>query len=121
METKDGLFLEVDTDIDEFEWEMIAEDIATLFEEKNPEGYFFCKVENFGWRKMDGFLFAELHTGQDLVTKVLPNTACTFKIFLEKDNTIKIQNFHHDSPTGDEWYTLTPITQEQFDNKEVPE
>jgi len=47
--------------------------------------------------------------GQELLEKILPKTECTFKVF-KVGNRIMIQNWHHDAPTGNEWYTIRPAT-----------
>ncbi|MBU2571578.1 MAG: hypothetical protein KJ725_16440 [Gammaproteobacteria bacterium] len=49
----------------------------------------------------------EADDGKTFLANILPKTDCTFKVFLEQ-NIIRIQNFHHDSPTGNEWYTVRP-------------
>ncbi len=102
----------------EFEWEYLLEQLDELIKEVNSEGYWLCKVRNFGWRKISGHAFLQFETGNELVQKVLPETECSFNVFRE-NNIIKIQNFHHDSPTGNEHYILTPISQEQFENEEI--
>lgn len=105
-----------DADIIELIWEDLICDLTELIKEINPDGYWYCEVENFGWRKSDGHAFLEFDNGRSLISKVLPKTDCSFNVFQE-DNIIRIQNFHHDSPCGNEWYTLTPISQNQFENQ----
>lgn len=102
----------------EFEWDYFLEQLDELIKEMNPEGLWFCSVENFGWLRQSARIFLEFKTGQDLVYKVLPKADCSFNIFRE-NNILKIQNFHHDSPTGNEMYQLIPITEEQFANREL--
>lgn len=110
---------EEDTDID-FEWECFLEDLNELLKEINPDGYFYCKVSNFGWRNQNGYAYLQIKSGKELIQKVLPNCDCSFNIFRE-NNKIKIQNYHHDSPMGNEWYELTSINQEQFENEDYKE
>ena len=97
----------------------LLEEITGLLQDVNPKGYFYCEVENFGWRKVGGHAFLELRSAQDFISKVLPKTECSFNIFKEK-RILKVQNYHHDSPTGDEWYILVPITRRQFENNTKP-
>lgn len=102
----------------EIQWDFVLEDLTELVKEINPDGYWYCKVENFGWRKQSGFAYLEFDDGMSLVSKVLPKTECSFKVF-KQDKTLKIQNFHHDSPTGNEWYELKPISCEKFESKTI--
>ncbi len=92
-----------------FEWEDLLQQIDELLKKVNPNGYWFCEVLNFGWRSLSGHAYMEFTTGQSMISKVLPKTECSFKVF-KKGKTIKIQNYHHDSPTGNEWYELKPIS-----------
>ena len=84
----------------------------------NPDGYWYCSVENFGWRKVSGHTYLKFQTAREMLCKVLPKTDCSFNIFREKNN-IKIQNYHHDSPTGNEWYELTKISQDEFEKESM--
>ena len=107
---------DIEPDDVEFEWDYLLEELDELPKEVNPEGYWYCEVENFGWRNQSGHAYIEFKSGREMLCKVLPKTDCSFNIFRE-ENIIKIQNYHHDSPTGNEWYTLTPISSEQFENQ----
>jgi hypothetical protein len=66
------------------------------------------RVENFGWQGTAGEKDFTAATGKELLAAVLPKTDCTFNIFHNEDGSIHIQNFHHDSPTGKEYYYLNP-------------
>ena len=83
-------------------------------------GYWYCEVNNFGWRSRDGHRYFKADTGRELLQAILPNTPCTYKIFRPKDRRtplIKIQNFHHDSPVGKEWYHIWPMTVKQIEER----
>jgi hypothetical protein len=68
---------------------------------------FFVVVKNFGWMERNGYKEVTADTGKHLLSETLPDCDCSFKIFFDKkDRSIKIQNRHHDSPTGKEWYTI---------------
>jgi hypothetical protein len=73
----------------------------------NPDGHWHADVEKFGWRNLNGYKDFEADDGKTFLANILPKTDCTFNVFLEQ-NIIRIQNFHHDSPTGNEWYTVRP-------------
>ena len=109
---------DIDIDDIDFEWDYLLEAIDEVIGEVNSDGYWFCEVENFGWRKQSGSVFLEFSTGKEMLCKVLPKTDCSFNIYQE-GKILKIQNFHHDSPVGNEWYELTPISAEQFENQEL--
>jgi len=101
-------------------YEQFIEDLTyNILQERNPNGFWYVKVRNFGWRCVDGYSFLQIKTGTELVQKVLPNCDCSFKIFADGDKNLKIQNFHHDSPVGNEWYYLQVITEKQFDEESL--
>ena len=109
---------DIEPDDIEFEWEYLLEELDELLKEVNPEGYWYCEVENFGWRNQSGHAYLKFDTGREMLCKVLPKTDCSFNIFREKNN-IRIQNYHHDSPVGNEWYELTPITSKQYETQSM--
>ena len=104
-------------DID-FEWDYLLQELNDLIEIVNPDGYWYCEVESFGWRKQSGHAYLEFSTAREMLSKVLPKTDCSFNIFRQKNN-IKIQNYHHDSQTGSEWYELTKISQDEFEKESI--
>ena len=109
---------DIEPDDVEFEWEYLLEELDQLLKEVNPDGYWYCDVKNFGWRKLSGYSYLEFTTGREMLSKVLPKCDCSFNICRE-ENILKIQNYHHDSPAGNEWYELTPINNEQFENQSM--
>jgi hypothetical protein len=75
-------------------------------------------VRNFGWRMQDGFKIFTAKNAKEFLWGLLPNTDCTFFIHF-KDGELSIQNYHHDSPTGNEWYyvkRLRPAVEESAKN-----
>ena len=52
--------------------------------------------------------------GGTFLSKILPDTDCTFNVFLDADQTVRIQNYHHDAPTGNEWYTIRAATENEL-------
>jgi len=94
---------------DEDSYRFMSEDLSTILKEKNPGGVWNAKVENFGWNNRHGVKSFTAFTGEDLLKKILPECECSFNIFDYQDNGLMIQNFHHDSPTGNEWYYVTPF------------
>ena len=92
-----------------FSWDMFTEDLTSDLNRIFPKGEVACKVECFGWRGCDGFQETfGFNNGHEFLNKILPDGECTFKIHERKDSTyghhLAIQNFHHDSPVGKEWY-----------------
>ncbi|MFA6094341.1 MAG: hypothetical protein WC757_00405 [Candidatus Paceibacterota bacterium] len=100
-----------DSDLIGFEWENLTGCLGEALDGINPNGNWYAEVENFGWQKRSGTLTFEASDARTFLSKILPATDCTFKVFLGADNTLCIQNFHHDSPTGNEWYTIRPATE----------
>lgn len=103
-----------DSDLYTFEWEDLTDFLTETLKEINPDGYWHAEVENFGWRRQSGYSDFKTTDGRMFLNKILPNTDCTFKVFLDADQTIRIQNFHHDAPTGNEWYTIRPAVDDEF-------
>lgn len=96
-----------DQDLLEFEWESLTDCLTETLQAMNPDGHWHADVEKFGWRNLNGYKDFEADDGKTFLANILPKTDCTFNVFLEQ-NIIRIQNFHHDSPTGNEWYTVRP-------------
>lgn len=89
------------------EWEWLCDELETLINKINPDGYWHAEVRNFGWRSTDGKKDFHALTGAEFLAQVLPDTDNTFNLYVESD-AIKINNAHHDSPCWAEWYTITP-------------
>jgi len=111
-----------DTDFFEMEWESLTEWLTEIMQKKNYRNYYKhswdVKVENFGWRSSNGEAKIKAKDGTELLQKILPDTDCTFRIFHDGRTGIKIQNFHHDSPTGNEWYHVRPMTIKEVEEHE---
>jgi hypothetical protein len=99
-----------DHDLLAFGWECLLESLTEQLVSMNPDGHWSGEAINFGWQKSSGSAEFQADNGPGFLANILPKTDCTFRIYIENGNTVKIQNFHHDSPTGNEWYTLTPIS-----------
>ena len=95
------------------EWEYLIEYLTEIIQKKNSDGYWKVEVENFGWRNLNGHKYLNAISGQELLSKILPKTDCTFYIF-NFGKGLAIQNYHHDSPIGNEWYYLKPISEKTF-------
>lgn len=109
--------LEFDScEADDFTMDDLLDELTEVILELNPAGFWFGTVKNFGWMNRSGTTYFIAETGIELLGAVLPKTNCSFKIFQE-DGVLKIQNWHHDSPTGNEWYVLKPITYKEYKEK----
>jgi len=95
-------------------WDDFVENLTYVMKKKNYRNYYkdkwMAEVRGFGWRGLDGYKRVTAETGEELLREILPKCACTFKIFDDGHTGLKIQNFHHDSPTGNEWYYIRPMT-----------
>jgi hypothetical protein len=101
-------FCDEDEDTDyEGEWDRMTDALDAIIRKVNPSGEWHCEVKNFGWQRLNGTKDFKAVDGNALLRGILPKTQNSFHIFVE-GKTIKVQNFHHDSPTGDEWYTCIP-------------
>lgn len=97
MEMQDDSMFNQDT------WLECLENISELMAGRTKwKGY----AKGFGWRKINGYLAFTADSAEKFLSAILPKTDNTFYIYL-KDDVIAINNFHHDSPTG-EWYYIEP-------------
>src|SRR6266852_820689 len=94
-------------------WEDFTECLTSILDRKNPGGYWKAQVRNLGWRNLDGVKFLQAGDGASFLREILPQTDCHFYIF-NYGNGLAIQNFHHDSPVGNEWYYVVPTTARMF-------
>lgn len=102
------LLLEGDNTCDYFEWLDLTDALTAAM--RNPDGYWFATVSDFGWRKLSGHKLFRAADGRELLAAILPRTECSFKIHRCGRRGLAIQNSHHDSPCGTEWYYLLPIS-----------
>lgn len=94
---------------EDFEWE----DMNEVSPHKFKTGFFLAKVSNFGWRKLDGHKYIKADKMTSLISGILPDTECNFKIH-NWGKGFAVQNFHHDSCGGDEWYYIKPISETTY-------
>ena len=106
--TEDKVTRDIYNDPHYFEdsWQNLIECLTDFIQEKNSSGKWKAEVKNFGWRKQNGFREFYADNGQAFLNEILPKTECHFRIFPYGKKGLKIQNFHHDSPTGDEMYFI---------------
>jgi len=92
------------------QWEYMTDYLSEIMLKINPKGYecWMATVKGFGWRNSEGAKLFKAANSNELLSNVLPTYECTFHIFKEGDK-LKIRNWHHDSPTGNEYYYISPI------------
>lgn len=101
----------------ESEWDYLTESLSELMKNKNKKSsgvYWKAKVENFGWNNRNGEKVFKADNGEQLLLQILPNTECIFKVHNYGSYGFAIQNHHHDSVTGNEWYYITPVTEKTY-------
>jgi hypothetical protein len=103
-----------DSDLYTFEWEDLTGCLTEALNEINPDGYWHAEVANFGWRNQIGYSDFKATDGRTFLSNILPDTDCTFNVFFDADQTVRLQNYHHDAPTGNEWYTIKAVTENEF-------
>jgi len=104
----------------ELEWEHTVDYLTELINERSPTGYWRVDMTNFGWREQDGWKELYADTGAEFLRQVLPKTDCTFYVYSAGEGGLAINNFHHDSIWGKEWYYATPYDpyEDEEDNDE---
>jgi len=89
-------------------WDYMLEQLEALMHKVNPDcDSWYCEVDNFGWQSQAGFKYFSAKDGSEFLKAVLPDTDNTFNIY-KTENGLAINNFHHDSGFGKEWYYLYP-------------
>jgi len=100
----------------ETEWDLLTENLDETLKKKNPGMCWHAEVKNFGWRGLEGEKTFCVGTASEFLGEILPKTECTFNIFEYGDDGIAIQNYHHDAPTGKEWYYVLPLRWEELED-----
>jgi hypothetical protein len=114
---EDTLFNEVceDQDLYTREYDDLCDYLTETLKKLSPDGYFKAEMKSFGWQARSGYKYLQASTGKELLQKILPKTECTFRIFRVKGGrALAIQNFHHDSPTGNEFYVIKPCASSTY-------
>ena len=97
-----------DADLYSMEWDYLTNTLTEILKNLNPDSAsWYAEVTSFGWRGLDGYSYFTAETGAGFLRQVLPDTECTFTIFADGPG-LAIQNSHHDSPMGREWYHIYP-------------
>ena len=95
------------------EYEEDYDSVTDAMKKINKLGYnWTAEVENFGWQKFNGIKDNfSARNGEDLIFAILPKDAsCVFDVYVDYDKReIRVNNFHHDSPMGAEWYYIRPV------------
>jgi hypothetical protein len=107
--TEQKLIAEWEADDDEYDYMFMCDDLDEIMKNINPTGQWHVTVENAGWQARSGWMNVKATNSRKLLESILPRTECTFKVYLcgkGFGRYLKIQNFHHDSPVGNEWYTV---------------
>lgn len=96
-------------------FQTLLDKVASRYKEQY---YWVGEVDGFGWRgqssEIDAFYEPDARL---LLSKILPNCECMYKIFMNRTG-FTLHNFHHDSPVGNEWYTINHITLKDFKKTE---
>lgn len=100
-----------DSDIYQWAWNDLTAEITQWMKKQGTDRW-VGGVTGFGWRGDEGSTEFRATKGEDLLQAVLPKTDNRFEVYLEPDQ-IRIENWHHDRPTGGEWYTIKPAPTEE--------
>lgn len=110
------LLLKIDGSECEHMYYDITLEASNIIRSKSPEGYWYVRVENFGWAKRSGYAYVEAITGKQFMGKILPDCECVWNMF-NYGKGLLIQNYHHDSCSGDEKYYCVPVSKRTFENQ----
>lgn len=95
-----------DPDLLDWNWQDLCDYLTELMA-RNRHGGWRAVINNFGWRSLNGSKLFRATNGKQLLSEVLPKTDCTFRVYTY-GRGMAINNAHHDSPTWNEWYYITP-------------
>lgn len=88
-------------------WEDFLTALQELLDQVNPASRpWHAEVVNFGWRELTGHKEFPAGRASEFLRAILPATDCSFRIHGYGRRGLAIQNFHHDSPVGKEWYYI---------------
>jgi len=104
-----------DSDSLDFEWEYVTDWLSEIMGKKNKGECWKANVTGFGWLNQSGVKFFRAKNGRDFLREILPDTDCTFHIH-NFGRGLAIQNFHHDSPCGNEWYYILPCSEKTMED-----
>jgi len=95
-------------------WTLFLESFQDHIDGMMPQDCrWLATVKDFGWRKSNGQKEFIAEHAEEMLRQILPKTECHFKIWIDMaGQQIRLQNFHHDSATGDEIYMIRPLTGE---------
>lgn len=111
-------------------WKDMVNELSEVMDSINNGVHWTANVSNFGWRGVSGDKDFSASNGTELLREILPKTDCTFFIHLycpdggqgsllnKPKIGLAIQNYHHDSPVGAEWYYIFPYEQKDEDEDE---
>ena len=111
-----------DPDLLTWPWENLCDELTQLMEaiqedERTTWKAYMC---NGGWRRYSGEQIIHVDDGLAFLRAILPNTG-TYYIHLYRNVRnvpfqgkigLAIQNYHHDSPVGNEWYYVYPYDED---------
>lgn len=108
-ETEDEAFSMAISDYEVIEWEFedFKEQLKTILGDISPEGLFYVKGRNMGWRRLSGHAEIKADSAESYIEKAFPKTSeWTFRgVYTPSKKSLDYTLYHHDAPTG-EFYTV---------------
>jgi hypothetical protein len=96
-----------DSDLFAWEWDHIECEITLWLKERDYPSL-LVEGHSMGWRGQSGCLeILDCSTSQKFLS-FLPKSDCTFTIYEVDKSTLRVENSHHDAPTG-EGYLISVV------------
>jgi len=92
----------------EDEYDVMCDELTALMQKINKGGQWYATVKNQGWMLRSGWTSFKATDAHALLARICHSDS-HFKLFVEGKGFgryFRIQHFHHDSPTGAEWYEV---------------
>ena len=101
------------SDISGMWWDDVCDNLTSDLKKISPTLCFRVEVTGFGWQKRSGYKYVKVNNARELLSKILPDTDCTWHMFKVKHGKkLALANAHHDAPMlGQEWYVIKPCAE----------
>lgn len=99
------------------EWNNLLEALTGIVQEMGITEW-LVQGRHMGWMKRSGYKTFSASNGRELLRAVLPDTDCSFKIYIH-DRHLAMRVSHHDAPTGESYWLAAQPDETNGENIEA--